>query len=54
MFKHNESVTVIAGAHRGFSGSLVSVESLEDDPVLLVELEGGADVYVRQSEVARR
>jgi len=48
-FAHNSYVAIVAGVHTGKSGSLISVESLGNDPVYLVELESGEDVLVPQS-----
>ncbi len=52
-YEHNDYVCVIAGEHKGDSGSIVSVEQLGDDPVYLVELESGRDAYVSQSALKR-
>ena len=52
-FRHNEFVRIIAGTHKGFAGSLVSIEGLGDDPAFLIELELGLDAVVHQSEIAR-
>jgi hypothetical protein len=51
--KHNEFVRVSSGANAGSAGSLVSVEELGDDPVFLLELEGGVDILVKQSQLER-
>ena len=50
-FEHNDYVRIIAGEHRGKNGSLVSIEELGNDPLFLLELESGFDVYVRQSQI---
>lgn len=52
-FRHNEYVMVVAGEHKGASGSLVSVQELGVDPCFLLELDSGFDVSVRQSEIVR-
>ena len=49
VFEHNDFVRVIAGAHTGDSGSLISIEELGDDPIYLVELESNQDALVAQS-----
>jgi len=48
-FAQNSYVAIVAGEHAGKSGSLISVETLGNDPVYLVELESGKDVLVPQS-----
>jgi len=48
-FEHNDFVSVIDGTHAGDSGSIVSVEELDDDPIYLVELESNQDAYISQS-----
>jgi len=48
-FAHNSYVAIVGGEHTGNSGSLVSVESLGNDPLYLVELESGSGVLVQQS-----
>jgi transcription elongation factor len=48
-FHHNDYVRVIAGEHAGDAGSVISVEALGTDPVLLIELESNKDALIRQS-----
>ena len=50
-FQHNDYVCVIAGAHVGKTGSLVTVPNLEPEPRYILELESGRDVEVLQSEL---
>ena len=52
-FKHNDYVRIVAGEHKGKNGSLISIEELTEDPLFLLELESGSDVYVRQSQIER-
>ena len=52
-FQHNDYVRVIAGAHAGKAGSLVTVLKLEPEPRYVLELESGFDVEVLQSELQR-
>jgi transcription elongation factor len=54
-FHHNDYVRVVAGEHSVDSGSVVSVEELGADPLLLIELESNKDALIRQSalEVSR-
>jgi hypothetical protein len=40
-FHHNESVRICSGPHAGAMGSLISVESLDPEPIYLVELASG-------------
>ena len=52
-FRHNESVRIIVGEHAGEFGALISVESLEPEPLYLVELAStGADVLLPDSSLA--
>ena len=51
-FTHEDGVDVVQGEYSGESGALISVEELGDDPLYLVELGSGKDVYVRQSCLA--
>jgi hypothetical protein len=53
LYLHNDPVRIIAGAHKGASGSLVTVISLKPEPRFVVELEAGRDVEVAQSEIER-
>jgi transcription elongation factor len=52
-FQHNDYVRVIAGAHAGKTGSLVTVLRVEPEPRYILELESGFDVEVLQSELQR-
>jgi hypothetical protein len=47
--EHNAHVRVIGGEHTGDAGSLISIETLGDDPVYLVELESNIDALIPQS-----
>jgi hypothetical protein len=48
-FVHNQYVEVVSGQYCGSRGSILSVEELGSDPLLLVELDPGGDVELRQS-----
>jgi ribosomal protein S4E len=50
-FQMNDYVIVTSGEHSGQSGSIVSLELLDADPLYLLETESGADVGVRESEI---
>lgn len=50
-YAHNDYVQVVAGAHAGQSGSLVSLLSVDPEPLYVVELESGIDAEVLQSEL---
>lgn len=52
VFAHNDYVHILQGKHAGKSGSLVTVRSLEPEPLFIIELEPGFDVEVLQSEIA--
>ncbi len=52
-FEHNDSVRVISGEHKGKTGSLVSLNSLNEDPTFTLELESGFDIEISQSEIER-
>lgn len=54
-FVHNAPVRVIGGEHTDFSGSIISVEELGEDPIYLVKLlrsvdVGAADAGKRQAD----
>lgn len=53
LFEHNDYVQVVAGRHKGQTGSLVSILSLEPEPSFILESESGSDLRVLQSELAR-
>lgn len=42
-------VSVVGGEHAGDAGSLISIETLEHDPVYLVELESNIEALIPQS-----
>jgi ribosomal protein S4E len=48
-FEHNDAVMVVGGDHAGDSGSIVSIEELGEDPIYLIELGSGDDVFIKQS-----
>ena len=48
-FQLNEEVEIVEGAHRGTFGSVIAIESLGADPILVVELSTGLDLKVAQS-----
>lgn len=50
---HNDLVRVVAGAHAGSMGSLVTVLTVSPEPRFVLELESGFDVEVLQSEIER-
>ncbi|GLQ98167.1 hypothetical protein GCM10007863_25870 [Dyella mobilis] len=50
-FMHNDYVQVVSGELAGSFGSLVTIVELHPDPLLVLELETGCDVKVRQSAV---
>jgi hypothetical protein len=50
LFAHNALVEVVSGEYVGDTGSVISVEELGNDPLLLVELERG-DAHIRQSNL---
>jgi hypothetical protein len=52
-FEHNDYVHVVAGNHKGESGSLVSLHTLADDPSYVLEAESGRDLIVLQSHLQR-
>ena len=52
-FEHNDYVRVVAGEHKGKTGSLVGIIELGADPIYTLELESGFDVQVRQSQIER-
>jgi MOSC domain-containing protein YiiM len=53
-FEHNDSVRILSGPHAGEVGSLVSVKSLEPEPLFVVELASGrGDVRAPQSALVR-
>lgn len=53
-FQHNDYVKIVAGEHKGKSGSLISLESLAPEPKFILELESGFDVIVLQSELENK
>jgi hypothetical protein len=52
-FEHDDFVLVISGEHKGKTGSLVSLNSLGEDPTFTLELESGFDIEIPQSEIER-
>lgn len=50
-FEHNDYVRVVTGPHAGETGSLVSINSVGDDPVFVLEAESNRDLVVRQSQL---
>jgi transcription antitermination factor NusG len=50
-FKHNDYVSVISGPHAGIAGSLVSLLSLDPEPIFVMELESGRDAEVAQTDI---
>ncbi len=50
-FALNESVEIIAGAHAGSFGAVISPVAFDPEPRFLVELGSGLDVEVTQSEL---
>ncbi|MGZ8272027.1 MAG: hypothetical protein ACXW1T_12325 [Methylophilus sp.] len=50
-FQHNDYVQVISGPQTGKTGSLVTVLSLEPEPLFILELESGFDTEVLQSQL---
>ncbi len=52
-FLHNQQVQVVNGPHAGMSGVLVSLVSLEPEPVYLLEGAAKQDLEVKQSWLAR-
>ena len=52
-FALNEPVVVIAGAHAGSLGAIVSLVTLDPEPVYTVELSSGrGDVHLPESALA--
>ena len=48
-FKLNDSVEITAGVHAGKSGAVMSLETLEPEPVYVVEMsDGSGDVSVEE------
>jgi hypothetical protein len=52
-YRHNESVAVASGPHAGEQGSLVSLVSLEPEPVFTLEAKSGKHIQVYQSSLVR-
>ena len=50
-FSLNENVSIVFGDHAGKSGSVISLETNEETPGYIVELDSGHDVYVKQSDI---
>jgi len=50
-FNLNESVAIVSGEHEGKTGSVISLETKEENPSYIVELDTGQDIYVKQSEI---
>lgn len=50
-FVLNDSVDIITGPNRGFRGAVISVEAVDPQLVLLVELSTGLDVVIPASEL---
>jgi hypothetical protein len=50
---HNDYVRVVSGRYAGDAGSLVTVLSLQPEPLFVLEAESGQDVEVLQSEIHR-
>jgi hypothetical protein len=48
-FRLNDPVVIMQGSHQGQEGCVISLESLVDDPVYLVELESGEDIKIQES-----
>jgi hypothetical protein len=47
----SDYVNVTAGQAAGESGTIVDLEELGEDPIYLVELDGGEDMRVPQSQL---
>lgn len=52
-FRLNEPVVVSAGPNRGARAWIISILSIEPEPLYQVELESGTDAAVFQSQLAR-
>jgi ribosomal protein S4E len=52
-FEHDDFVHVTSGEHKGKTGSLVSLNSLDENPRFTLELESGFDIEILQSEIER-
>ena len=50
-FLSHDSVEVVAGRHRGATGSVVAIYDFTPEPVYVVTLDGGKDVQLTQSEL---
>jgi len=50
-FMHNDYVRVVKGQWAGFFGSLVSLITVEPEPLFILESEAGVDVQVKQSDI---
>ena len=50
-FAHHARVRVTFGAHAGKSGIVALLLSLGDNPLYIVQLDGGPDIRVRQSSL---
>ncbi len=53
-FIHNSYVEVIAGEHKGATGSVVSLVCLGSDARYIVEKESGFDIEVAESDIAEK
>ena len=53
-FIHNSYVEVVAGEHKGATGSVVSLVRLGSDARYIIEKESGFDIEVAESEIAEK
>jgi hypothetical protein len=51
LFRMNERVRVISGSNAGAVGVLISIYTLEPEPVFHLKTDDGGDFHVRQSEI---
>jgi hypothetical protein len=51
IFRLNAAVEIISGEHQGQLGSVIGVEDLGANPLLLIELGDGNDALISQSSL---
>ena len=50
-FKLNDCVKIKSGEYIGAVGSVISLVTVDSDPIYLIELGTGKDVHIKQSEI---
>ena len=50
-YRLNENIKIISGEHIRKEGSVISLESVGENPSYIVELQSGDDVLVNQTDI---